>query len=97
VTNTGKMDADDAVLGFLKPPGAGANGVPLQTLFAFERVHIPAGATVTVELYPSLAEFTQVDSEGVRAVAPGEYTFSFGVEATEEHGQGFTTHTITAN
>lgn len=31
VTNTGKMDADDVVLGFLVPPGAGTDGVPLQT------------------------------------------------------------------
>ena len=26
VTNSGSMDADDAVLGFLKPPGAGRSG-----------------------------------------------------------------------
>ena len=32
VTNTGSVDADEVVLGFLKPPGAGVNGVPLQTL-----------------------------------------------------------------
>lgn len=30
VTNTGSVDADDAVLGFLVPPGAGKDGVPLQ-------------------------------------------------------------------
>ena len=36
VTNTGKLDADDVVLGFLTPPGAGQNGVPLQTLYGFE-------------------------------------------------------------
>ena len=42
VTNTGTVDADDVVLGFLVPPGAGVNGVPLQTLFGFERVHVPA-------------------------------------------------------
>ena len=29
VTNTGEMDADDVVLGFMTPPGAGENGVPL--------------------------------------------------------------------
>ena len=26
----GAVDADDVVLGFLKPPGAGVGGVPLQ-------------------------------------------------------------------
>jgi beta-D-xylosidase 4 len=90
VTNTGTMDADDAVLGFLKPPGAGVNGVPLQTLYAFERVHVPAGETVTVELYPSLADFTQVNDDGEREILTGGYTFAFGVAETAEHGQGYT-------
>ena len=35
VTNTGSVDADDVVLGFLTPPGAGEDGVPLQSLFGF--------------------------------------------------------------
>ena len=66
VTNSGKMDADHVVLGMLKPPGAGTNGVPLQTLWGFERVHVKAGQTVTVEMYPSISEFTQVDVAGAR-------------------------------
>merc|ERR1712096_392049 len=48
VTNTGKVDSDDAVLGFLTPPGAGTNGTALQTLFNFKRVFVKAGQTVTV-------------------------------------------------
>ena len=36
VTNTGAVDSDDVVLGFLVPPGAGTNGTPLQQLFGFE-------------------------------------------------------------
>jgi beta-D-xylosidase 4 len=36
VTNTGSVDSDDVVLGFLTPPGAGQNGVPIQQLFGFE-------------------------------------------------------------
>ena len=36
VTNTGPVDSDDVVLGFLVPPGAGTNGTPLQQLFGFE-------------------------------------------------------------
>jgi uncharacterized repeat protein (TIGR01451 family) len=38
VTNTGNVDADDAVLGFLTPPNAGKDGMPIKTLFGFERV-----------------------------------------------------------
>ena len=30
-------DADDVVLGFVSPPGAGTGGLPLKSLFAFER------------------------------------------------------------
>ena len=30
VTNTGAVDSDEVVLGFLVPPGAGMEGVPLQ-------------------------------------------------------------------
>ena len=55
VTNTGSVDSDEVVLGFMKPPGAGTGGVPLQTLYGFDRVHVPAGKTVTVELYPSVS------------------------------------------
>merc|ERR1719440_639698 len=50
VTNTGKFDADDSVLGFLKPPGAGKNGIPLQSLFGFERVHVKAGESMQVKI-----------------------------------------------
>ena len=104
VTNTGARDADDVVLGMLVPPGAGQNGVPRQhaclvphaclSLFGFDRVHVPAGATVTVDLYPSLADLTQVDALGVRRVAPGRYTFRFGVEATVAGGGGYAEHSV---
>ena len=60
VTNTGSIDADHVVLGMLTPPDAGKEGVPLQTLWGFERVHVPAGKTVTVEMYPAMTDFTQV-------------------------------------
>jgi hypothetical protein len=89
VTNTGSVDSDDVVLGFLVPPGAGTNGVPLQELFGFERVFVPAGQTVTVYLGAQGVRFTQADQDGIRRVLPGEYTVRFGVEATAAHGMGF--------
>lgn len=94
VTNTGSVDADDVVLGFLKPPGAGEGGVPLQSLWGFERVHVQAGATVTVSLYPSLTDFTQVNEAGVQEVLSGVYVFSFGVLEAAAYGMGFVEHTI---
>ena len=94
VTNSGSIDADDVVLGFLKPPGAGTGGVPLQTLFGFKRIHLQAGETKTVYLYPALTDFTQVDEQGARYVLPGRYTFAFGVAETAPHGMGYAEHVV---
>ena len=96
VTNTGAVDADDVVLGFVVPPGAGEDGAPLQELFGFERVHVKAGETVSVWLYPTLAHFTAVTASGARAVRPGESTVRFGVRASAERGMGFLEHRLTA-
>jgi len=89
VKNTGSVDADDVVLGFLVPPGAGENGVPLQTLFGFERIHLKAGESTHVNLYPSLADFTHTLLDGSKTPAAGEWTVRFGVKETAQHGQGF--------
>lgn len=83
------MDADDVVLGFLIPPEAGKNGVPLKSLFGFERVHVKAGETVQVFLYPDLTHFSQVDRDGNLYVHEGEYQIEFGLEKTLEHGMGY--------
>jgi hypothetical protein len=89
VTNTGAVDSDDVVLGFLVPPGAGVDGVPLQELFGFERVFVPAGQTVTVYLGAQGVRFTQAGEDGVRRALAGEYRVRFGVEATAAGGGGF--------
>eukprot|EP00965_Chrysotila_dentata_P215450 6188789-Pleurochrysis_carterae.AAC.4 len=57
VTNTGTMKADDVVLGFLSPPSAA--GVPIQSLFAFERVSLAPKESKIVWLYPALSDFAQ--------------------------------------
>jgi pre-mRNA-splicing factor SYF2/beta-D-xylosidase 4 len=89
VTNTGSVDSDDVVLGFLTPPGAGQNGVALKTLFGFQRVHVPAGQTVSVFLYPALTDFARADAHGVLRAIPGDYSLAFGVEETLAAGGGF--------
>jgi len=96
VTNTGNYDAEDVVLGFVVPPGAGTNGIPLKNLFGFERVHVAKGQTVTVTLNPSLRDFIQVNNEGKIFPHPGEYIFQFGVQETQEYGQGFAFHKVVA-
>lgn len=89
VTNVGSVDSDDVVLGFLTPPGAGKEGVPLSTLFGFERVHVKAGQTVTVWLYPEATAFTQVDRLGARRVHAGTYGVRFGVAEGAARGAGY--------
>ena len=79
VTNTGTVDADDVVLGFLTPPNAGVDGVPLKELFAFDRVHVKAGETKQVFLLPALRHFARVDEDGARVANPGTYTVEFGL------------------
>merc|ERR1711924_449466 len=96
VTNTGTIDADDVVLGFLTPPGAGKDGVALKTLFGFDRVHVKAGETVTVWLYPEMSDLTTVSTKGLRVGNPGEYTLQFGVPEGTKQGMGFAEHKFTA-
>jgi hypothetical protein len=80
VTNTGSVDSDDVVLGFLVPPGAGQNGVPIQTLFGFSRVFVPAGGTVQVWLGVEARSLTRiVRGSGRRVAEPGLYTVRVGV------------------
>ena len=94
VTNTGALDADDVVLGFLKPPGAGVGGVPLQTLYDFARVHVKAGQSRTVTLNATALDFTQVGEDGTRSVLGGEYGWRFGVAETRGLGQGYAERSV---
>eukprot|EP00911_Craspedida_sp_UC1_P002802 UC1_evm1s2049 len=96
VTNTGSLDADDVVLGFLTPPGAGQNGVPIKTLFGFERVHIKAGQTVTVYLAAGAEAFTHVGVDGTRNALSGDWKATFGVEESLVGGMGFAQHNFRA-
>ena len=68
--------------------------MPLQTLFGFERVFVKAGETVTVRLYPELTQFTRVNADGSRVVAPGQYSVRFGLKETAEMGMGFAEHSV---
>jgi len=89
VTNTGDVDSDHTVLGLMKPPGAGVNGVPLQTLFGFERVHVKAKESATVYIYPELSNFVHVGLQGEKTPLSGEYHISFGIKETANKGMGY--------
>jgi len=85
VTNTGSVDSDDVVLGFLKPPSAGINGVPLLKLIGFERVFVRAGETVTVWIGLRARDLTEVNVRGEIEEHPGEYTIIFGSTESNEY------------
>lgn len=98
VTNEGAAAADDVVLGFLEPPSAGQDGLPLKSLFAFERIHLEPNQTTTVWLAPAWRDFAfprvdggdgQVRSKPVFRPLPGSYRVTFGVESTRAYGMGF--------
>jgi beta-glucosidase-like glycosyl hydrolase len=84
VTNTGSRDADEVVLGFLVPPGAGTGGVPLKQLFGFERVFVPKGQTVSVYIGVTARDLTFVDATGKRVPLVGDFQVKFGVPGLTE-------------
>jgi len=96
VTNIGNHDADEVVLGFLKPPMAGQDGVPLQSLFAFERVHVKVGQIVTVWLYPSERDFLQANEEGNWNAHEGRYVVEFGLQSASKTGSNLMAFATTA-
>jgi hypothetical protein len=50
VTNTGSMNGDDVVLGYLRPPEVLHDGETpaLKEFFGFERIHLNVGETAQV-------------------------------------------------
>jgi len=97
VTNTGAVDSDYVVLGFLEPPGAGAGGVAREVLFGFERVRVAAGETVSVFLGVGARELTRLarGAGGALARVPlaGEWTVRAGVRgAADSAAVGFEAH-----
>jgi beta-D-xylosidase 4 len=79
VTNTGSVDSDYVVLGFLVPPGAGSGGAPLQSLFGFERVRVAAGQTVSVWLGVGERDLTRVLG-GARVPVGGQWRLRVGLQ-----------------
>jgi len=61
VTNSGQMDGDEIVQLYLKKQGDDEG--PIKALRAFQRVHIPAGKTIQVELTLSPKQLEWWDQE----------------------------------
>ena len=88
VTNTGRMAADDVVLLFLIPPNAGADGVALRDLVAFDRVHVGVNATVSVALSVPSTVFATKGAYTVEAGVRGDSRVGFDAATVFVRGGG---------
>lgn len=80
VTNTGSLAADDVVLCFLEPPGAGTDGTPLQLLAGFQRIHLKAGQTSELTFAVSARHFLLAGESGEPTVRTGPWSIRVGVK-----------------
>ena len=82
VTNDGQMDGDEIVQLYLKKQGD--NEGPVKALRAFQRVHIPAGQTVQVELTLSPKQMEWWDQE-TNSMCTHEGTYEIMVGGNSEN------------
>jgi len=76
VTNTGTRSSDRIVLVMATPPNAGVDGVPLQVLVAFQRIHVPSGESVETSFSVESAKLHLTNTQGVPQYSPGKWVFS---------------------
>jgi beta-glucosidase len=69
VTNSGPMAGDEVVQLYISHPGV--DGAPIRALAGFQRVHLAAGASQTVDFALSPRDVSIVDDAGVRRVVQG--------------------------
>jgi hypothetical protein len=95
VTNTGTIAGDEVVFAFVKPKQASSSSssagmltpVEAKRLFAFERVHLDAGASTTLTFEVNVQKhLAMVDSEGHSVLQSG----SFDVMLSRGHGKELT-------
>jgi beta-glucosidase len=76
VSNTGPVDGDEVVQAYIIPISVSPPVppyLPLRQLLAFQRVHVPMGATVPVTLSITSETLVLTDVNGVRGPLPGVY------------------------
>jgi beta-glucosidase len=76
VTNTGKVEGDEAVQLYLKFPPV--KGAPQIALRGFQRIHLAPGASQKVHFELKDRALGMVTEDGSPIIAPGEYTVSIG-------------------
>jgi len=81
VTNTGSVDSDYVVLGFLSGT-FGPTPYPLKSLVTYTRLHnITAGSSQTASLGLSLGSLARVDEQGDMVLYPGDYSLVIDTDA----------------
>ena len=76
VKNGGPLGGDEVAELYLTPPRTSVS--PALELAGFERLHLNAGETKHVVFHLDARTLSQVNDQGVRAVAPGSYRISVG-------------------
>ncbi len=77
LTNAGHHAVNETVQCYLQPPRDWPEA-PAATLVAFQKVEVPAGATVPVEFRLAAAAFRQFAADGRAVHAPGRYGIVVG-------------------
>jgi beta-glucosidase len=69
VKNTSSVPGDEVVQLYIAQPGV--NGAPIRTLTGFQRIHLNASASQTVEFTLRDRDLSVVDEAGARRIVPG--------------------------
>jgi beta-glucosidase len=77
LANTGQRDGEEVVQVYVRQP-ARETQTPLQTLVAFQRVHLRAGGKRTVSFTLPRSAFEYVNDAGESVFAPGAFTIEVG-------------------
>jgi beta-glucosidase len=81
VRNTGSRAGDEVAELYLTPPKTDVS--PIHELKAFERIHLAAGESRTVEFKLSPRQLSEVDAQGKRSVQAGAYSVFVGGQQPE--------------
>jgi beta-glucosidase len=76
VTNTSSIPGDEVVQLYLSHPGG--DGAPIRALVGFQRVHLAASASQTVNFTLGDRDLSVVDENGIRRVVPGSVDLWIG-------------------
>ena len=81
VTNTGSRSGTVSVLAFAVPPDAGTNGLPLKSLFGFQKVELAPGESKTLQFAVTAHDLSCVNESGERTALGGPWRFLLGDSA----------------